>query len=557
MIGEGSFEKADAGKEHTCTRITLKAFNKKIYQNLFAGRNLRDEFSVDSLRQHVMVNFLQRFVSLKDTLGNFRITFKSHYQGSTEVDSLEPSALPPITASKTVEIFYQDPEGCDTSRSEKFAISHYKLDKSSFRLGSNWVALCAKSAVVESITNRYLRNKALEKSDIDGFYHVILIESDYLDEYVNGTRDGFDIPKSKQQPDLFSKHLISREQILDTIDDTIAGMISPRAWDKGKIVESVSKNFGITREMIAEAKIRIHYGDTEKHIVKRVMGAYQDKIVDATSEIVGIKAEIVKTDPTSALFRDKVNDLAWRYTCALHDIDLMNLSQLIVRRAAILEILDLAITKALPVQASPGRRCDEKFIHNILFPMGKDSNETKNHDIWLLNEEYQYFDYISSDKALSTIRLEERPLFDPTVDAEFDDLLKSIYKGNEAKRPDIAIFGKEGAAIIIELKAPGVSMDEHVADLMEYSVLLAAKSGGRLNRFYGYLLGDTVNPRRLTGYTRFPDNNGWFVTNQVNDAMTNRRLGSLYSEILYYKDIVDRASKRLEEYKKRIGVRFR
>jgi len=230
-----------------------------------------------------------------------------------------------------------------------------------------------------------------------------------------------------------------------------------------------------------------------------------------------------------------------------------------VRRAAILEILHLAIEKGLPAQNAREKRCDEKFIHNVLFPTGKDSNDTQNHDIWLLNEEYQYFDYIASDKALSTISVAGAAMFDATIDTELEALLDRIYKGKEnanKRRPDIAIFGKEGVAIIIELKAPGVPLDEHDADLMEYSVLLASKSKGKLNRFYGYLLGDTLNHIRLRGYTRFPDNNGWFATEKVKDPKNDAQIGSLYSEILFYNDIVERARRRLEVYKQRIGLNF-
>jgi hypothetical protein len=82
------------------------------------------------------------------------------------------------------------------------------------------------------------------------------------------------------------------------------------------------------------------------------------------------------------------------------------------------------------------------------------------------------------------------------------------------------------------------------------------KSAGKLRRFYGYLLGDNLNPFRLgDSYTQFPDNRGWFGTQRVRNG-DGATIGSLYSEILFYKDIVDRASKRLEVYKKRIGLKF-
>ncbi|AGF74812.1 hypothetical protein BAnh1_09400 [Bartonella australis AUST/NH1] len=176
----------------------------------------------------------------------------------------------------------------------------------------------------------------------------------------------------------------------------------------------------------------------------------------------------------------------------------------------------------------------------------KDSDETSEHDIWLLNEEYQYYDYIASDKALSSIRLPDNsPFFEQDIDERMEELLRR-FKGNveenNLKRPDIAILNKEGAAVIVEFKAPGVSMDNHVADLMEYSQLLLAKSNGKLQQFYGYLIGSTLNPNRLSHWIKFSGRNGYFSTAQIKEPGTNHVVGELRSEILFYEDLISKTS---------------
>lgn len=136
-----------------------------------------------------------------------------------------------------------------------------------------------------------------------------------------------------------------------------------------------------------------------------------------------------------------------------------NLSQLIVRRAAILDILRMAVAKELELQnvAEGEKRKDEAIIHSIFFPMKKNSTDNVEHDIWILNEEYQYYDYIASDKSLSHIEWQPGlKLFDSDIDAGLEEILKKNYNENSLKRPDIAIFSKEGAAIIVEFKAPGL-----------------------------------------------------------------------------------------------------
>ncbi|MCJ7874719.1 hypothetical protein [Phaeobacter sp. J2-8] len=145
-------------------------------------------------------------------------------------------------------------------------------------------------------------------------------------------------------------------------------------------------------------------------------------------------------------------------------------------------------------------------------------------------------------------------LFEADVDEAVGELLNRIGEENGGCRPDIALFHEEGSVVIVEFKAPGVSLDEHDNDLMEYATILAAKSNGRLKKFYGYLIGDTINPIRLRGYNRLPGENGFFSTNDVKEPKSQATLGQLYSELLFYGDIVDRARKRIGVYRERLKL---
>jgi hypothetical protein len=558
-IDENSFEVLLSDSHETKTEITLDIVKPEIYESVFAGKNLKDKFSGESLKNHLVVTFLHRLVSLKDSLGDFTISFNTKHGDIEDEISLTRNELPDITAQKQINIYYRDSNGQPTSQKESFNICHYKLEKTKFRLKRNTVALCAKSSAVQFITKRYLKTKSLENNDVNGFYHIILVQSDYLDSHVNEQRDNFDIPNSPQQSETFLSKVLSMDEIFSEIESPITDFLAPPDWDKEEIVIKVGSKYGISPSMVTEAKVRIHYGDTEESVVKRVLTSYQEQIIKDTSEIFDIKEEITKSVPNSDEFRSKINELAWKYTASLKSVDMANLSQIVVRRAAILEVLHMAINKNLTVQTDENvkKREDEEIIHSIFFPMRKDSNEVQDHDIWILNEEYHYYDYISSDKPLSKISWgDNQLLFDADIDEELKKILDKNYKDNKAKRPDIAIFNKQGSAIIIEFKSPGINLDEHTADLMEYSVLLSAKSNGKLKKFYGYLIGTDVNPNRLQGYKKFPSGQGWFNTEKIVEHNTDKPLGELYSEILFYEDIVDRAKTQLDVYKKRLDLKI-
>lgn len=235
-----------------------------------------------------------------------------------------------------------------------------------------------------------------------------------------------------------------------------------------------------------------------------------------------------------------------------------NLSQLIVRRSALIDVLDLAVKEGLKVQTNledGQRRKNEALIHSIFFPMRRDSEEVSEHDVWLLNEEYQYYDYIASDKPLSQIEWDgSQRLFEKSIDSDISELLSQISSENGACRPDIALFHAEGSVVIVEFKAPGVSLDEHDNELMKYATILAAKSQGRLKKFYGYLIGDTINPIGLRGYNRLPGAHGFFSTDDIKEPTTQATLGQLYSELLYYDDVVDRARKRIGVYRDKLKL---
>lgn len=421
-VNEDSFEDHQINGSDYKTRVTLESIKSEVLEKVFSSKKIEDIFSAESLRQHVLVAFLQRLVSLKDSLGNFLISFKSTYKDQLFESQLQPVDIPKSTTIKELKVFYGHQNTNIESQFEEVVITHYKLDKEQFSLKENTVALCAKSSIVKNITNRFLKNKSLINNDIDGFYHIILIESKFLDGCVNEQRDNFNIPQSPED-ELFGVSL-SYEELFDQVHNVIIEMLSPPDWDKEAIVRSIETKFGMSASMINEARVRVHYGDTEESVVKRVLNSYQEGIIQDTSEIFDMKQQIAESDPSADDYREKVNQLTWKYTSSLKNIDMVNLSQLVVRRAAVLEILRLAVRRSLTVQGTDGRKNNESIIHQIFFPMRMDSESAKDHDIWILNEEYQYYAYIASDKSLANIPWDGNDLlFDETIDDELEKLL--------------------------------------------------------------------------------------------------------------------------------------
>jgi len=566
QIDSQDFSSSQGSVDNLGTSITLKNLRTPIRDRVLRNTLPSSLYSASELKHQMLLTFLQRLIGLGDQVGDFEIDFvtrqrKEGVQGKSleQNDSIKRSDLPTLTAAKKISVEECDPiTGDGLGTHQYFNLSHYRLDAQRYSLPKNAVAYCAKSSPVKDVTSQYLRTRAEQNNPTEGYYHFVLIESDYLDIHVNEQRDDFDgIPEEIPSGDMFSTEKISYAAIHEMIDPVIVQMVAPSDWNRDVVLQEAVGQFGISEAMLQDTSTRVRYGESAQVVAERVLKKYQEQVINETSAIFTLKEEIKQTEPDTEEFRAKINELAWKYTSSLKSIDMANLSQLIVRRAAIVEILDLACGKKLAMQADADvvRRKDERIIHSIFFPMRKDSTVVIDHDMWLLSEEYHYYDYIASDVPLANIAWNNGDkVFESDIDVEFQKLLSKRVDDNEAKRPDIALFNKEGSAVIIEFKAPGVPVDEHIGDLIEYAHLLAAKSGGKLRKFYGYLIGDTVNPLRLNGWTPFSEGKGWFQSNPLVDPFTRQPLGETYFEILQFNDVIERAKKRISIYQNKIKL---
>lgn len=557
-ISEDNFITSSADGEEIKTTFSLRSRrqSKLTAEQRTEQSSIPEIFSASAVSAHLYTSFLQRLIILKKLIGDFKIEVVSRQGDALERETIAGEDLPE-PHGKVEEIPLICAHSKEIRTGPKLRVTRYSFPEIKFPNFQHEVALCANSAVVQQITKRYVRNANDRKRATAGNFELLLVESDVLEEQVNQQRDGFDIPTACTDSENLSEDF-SLEDIVESLEDYVFKILTPSDFDKDVLVQSTELRFGITRQMIDGTNVKIHYGDNEENIARRVLKKLQEDIVRDTSKLFRMKDELLTLDPRSADFRSKVGELSWKYASSIKKMDMTNLSQLVVRRSAMIDVLRLAVDRVLACQADElGKKNEnERIIHNIFFPMGKDSSDTKDHDIWLLNEEYQYFEYISSDKSLKSIKWSGGDnLFEPDIDESLGRLFALNNKTHEGKRPDIAIFSKEGAAIIIEFKAPEVGLQEHIPDLFQYARLLAAKSNGRIKKFYGYLIGHTLDTSRMNpGYTRFANGKGYFNSDKLVDDETHRVYGELYSEVLFYEHFIERAALRLRVYKEKLKI---
>lgn len=556
-ISEDDFKVVDDIDLNVKTTVALEGLKENVFDKIFSENELQEVYSAKLVKNHILVSSLQRLIYFVEKVGDFKITIRERRGDETKIEELVSSDLPTPSSTTSIEITCQHSED-SKPKNQHMQVIRYSLPAIDYSELQHEVALCANSASVISIIHRFLRTKSERNKPINNSYELILVESEVFENSVNEQRDGFNIPQVCSVNEELDNST-SLQDILDSLEDYVYTILTPSDFDREELIKSTESMFGISNAMLNDTKVKVRYTDTESNIATRVLKKYQEEIVKETTEIFNMKQELLGLDPRSDIFREQISELSWKFTGTMKSIDMANLSQLVVRRSAMLEVLQKAVDSLLDCQVNSGRaKQNEKIIHNIFFPMGKDTNDTLNHDIWILNEEYHYFSHIASDKALSSIPWDDNSkLFSKDIDESLEALFAKNNVEHSRKRPDIAIFNEEGSAIIIELKAPGVELQDHINDLIQYARLLCAKSNGRIKKIYGYLIGNCLDESRMPPeFERFPSERGYFNTAPIRDPRTGMPYGELYSEVLFYDHFTERARNRLKIYKEKLKLGF-
>ena len=172
------------------------------------------------------------------------------------------------------------------------------------------------------------------------------------------------------------------------------------------------------------------------------------------------------------------------------------LTHYFARRRLVVSLLESILERRLAVQKDGKRNEDERLLHNVLFRQG--SENPRQSDLWLLNEEFVYYSGVSN-KPLKDVEYKGNKLFVDLSECSLEDREYLISGGENRtrQRPDILLFPEDGKCVIIELKRPDVNISEHLWQVNKYAGLIYAYCAleYKINRFYTYIIGENLNFR--------------------------------------------------------------
>ena len=212
----------------------------------------------------------------------------------------------------------------------------------------------------------------------------------YLNQNVSEERENFNFDKTK--PDsLFELSQIDIELAASELTKEIFDEdVKVRAEKKkSKVLDYITNNAPWHRSLVDDIDFpALPYFLTDEKIELAFQSIKFQKEQESKVEL----RQILQSDDEG--FEDKVNQLLTKVT----DVGKNDLTHYVCTRKLVLQIFEELLKRN-----TDGKASLEKDLHNVIFPMGKNSLQVpyEDHNLWLLDERLVFSQYIASDKKIS------------------------------------------------------------------------------------------------------------------------------------------------------------
>lgn len=389
------------------------------YPDYYKQTKVSSQYIAEKIVEHCLVLFISNRMPKVYLIDDQRIDLKHIFDKFIpKTETLEPFVL----------------------RDEEFKA--YFIHKYSSQ-GAHKICLCSNAREVENVHIRtHIPNLSHQLEDEKGrHYLLVYVVSKYLDNNVYEVRNLFKFPKKAKEKDAFDK--LSLEEILNAICAIIQKRYSQLLNDiESEKLEDIQKY--VLEGGALEYRHLLKNPENFKEIPPK---ASKEKLDE---ELHRINYELEKTHKkeTNKLLSKKAIENYAEYEKEInellkkeHEFSISKLANYVIRRKVIIKVLD----RFLEIDSESNKYKYEKDIHNVIFPMGGDSDTVPyaNHNLWLLDERLTFHSYTASDKKICSME---------------------VVASNSVKEPDLAIFDQRFAfssddemqsIIVFEFKRPG------------------------------------------------------------------------------------------------------
>lgn len=282
----------------------------------------------------------------------------------------------------------------------KFKIYITKTPKEGNRK-NNYLYYCANSRAVGNGRNLKNINSLFTYPVIingDYFFFDIYIVSEFLNLKVFKTRNGFNIPKERENL-LFNA---SDNITFQDIEENVSQILEKEYENFVKEAKEQSIKQVVT--YISQKALRYNSFLKNKEILESIPpNLSEDKLEEHLYKVSfnarkNVEQNIDKFIKNKAVNEDAINQIITDIKeKTAYDVD--SLADYMTRRKAIIDLFD----KFLDADENGEYKLEED-VHNLIFPLGFTNNELdyENHNLWLLDERFITYKFIASDKAITS-----------------------------------------------------------------------------------------------------------------------------------------------------------
>jgi hypothetical protein len=539
IIRLDSEEEVSASAASTSLMFETILDNKEVlFYTSLTAENLKDE---------LVRHYLSHFCEIRDKLPIIEI--KTYKDGEEKAKvSITSNNIPTPNKEQPIEISYSRVIGNrveQIDRKETFNLKAFLLPATD--LNKNTLSLVSKGEFAKELKIDNL----LPMEQINGKRYLFLLSGQYIDERDSDTRGNIDIPlkkdfKKRNMDSLMGEEAILLEDIEERTNNVIHSLykeIDEKYKEKEKSIRELQELFLLNLETINSLQGKIKIDDDDETILRKIYESDARIVAERDAKIKKQFEELERLTPNN---RDYQTQLQQKVNEFVKTIPLQNrtaLTQYVARRKIVLTLFQKILDRELD-KLKNGGRIDEKLMHNLVFQ--ESSNNPKNSDLWLINEECIYFQGYSNT-PFNQIKINSKAFLKDEFTIEEERYLSSLGENRKKHKPDILLFPEEGKCIIIEFKAPDVNVSDHLTQIDKYANLILnyTKEEFQIDTFYGYLIGESIESRDVLGtvgrYEESSHFNYFFRPAEKVNGFDGRKNGSIYTEVLKYSTLLERA----------------
>ncbi len=579
---ETTFDSMYSIDEHNGKHIVMTLSKKQAFLNNNAILRKEFEESVTDWQPYTKVTLLRILDEKKDgkyygemSLENIMIELKHHFlarlcESRSNLPTIElvryedGTALDPIyilqehipTADKTEEIIVkyskldEHNKVVDTDRAAVFTLMSFVQNKDA--LSQNSLYYVSNGALAQENAVDGLP----KKDSIDGNRYMFLLSGDYFDNIDDDLRGKLHLVKEaafkkQNEANLFAEEELLVDNIVAQANEKIAEVypiFSAKREETLRNLDELQSMFLIDEESVEAFRKKVKSSDSDEHILSTI---YKTEMEEIARRDAALKAEFEKVKaltPDKNEYQQLLKEHVDAFSKLIPLQNRTNLSKYIARRKLVLEIFKTILENEKKNAKNTG--CiNEDVLHNLIFRQKTDNKNPENSDMWLLNDEYIYFSG-TSDLELKQIEINGKKLLKEIMTNEEEEYLVKAGHDGGKRRPDIFLFPKEGRCVIVEFKAPDVDVANHLHQINRYARLINNLSDPSFGfrKYYGYLIGENIDIEEIRDsdpYFQEAPNLGYIFKPYLPvSAKFGRKDGSLYTEVIKYSDILERAQHR-------------